>query len=246
MATSTETAATPPLADGDALDAEEFLRRYEAMPHLKKAELIDGVVHIPADETGAFLSDGLLMSSPVSFTKHAAPQFDLITWLGVYRAATPGVLGGDNVTVRLNSRNVPQPDACLFINSQVSGQSRVGADDFLHGPPEFVAEVAHTSVKLDLGKKLEMYQREGAQEYLVWQIRERKIAWFRSRNGRFEPLEPGPDGLIRSKALPGLWLDPVALRDGQLAGVLDALRLGLASPEHAAFVERLASVSKDA
>ncbi len=33
-----------PLENGDRLTAPEFLRRYEAMPHVKKAELIEGIV----------------------------------------------------------------------------------------------------------------------------------------------------------------------------------------------------------
>jgi hypothetical protein len=34
------------LKDGDRLTREEFERRYDAMPDLKKAELIEGVVHV--------------------------------------------------------------------------------------------------------------------------------------------------------------------------------------------------------
>ena len=37
----------PPLRNGDRLTRAEFERRYEAMPHLKKAELIQGVVYVP-------------------------------------------------------------------------------------------------------------------------------------------------------------------------------------------------------
>lgn len=36
----------PPLENGDRLSREEFERRYEAMPHVKKAELLEGVVHM--------------------------------------------------------------------------------------------------------------------------------------------------------------------------------------------------------
>jgi hypothetical protein len=40
-------ASPPPLRDGDRLTSGEFLRRWEAMPDLKHAELIDGVVYRP-------------------------------------------------------------------------------------------------------------------------------------------------------------------------------------------------------
>ena len=41
-----------PLENGDRLSVAEFERRYEAMPELKKAELINGIVYIPSPITG--------------------------------------------------------------------------------------------------------------------------------------------------------------------------------------------------
>ena len=38
----------PPLENGDFLTRAEFERRYSAMPHLEKAELIEGVVYMPS------------------------------------------------------------------------------------------------------------------------------------------------------------------------------------------------------
>ncbi len=84
----------PPLETGDHLTREEFERRYEAMPQLKKAELIEGVVFMP---------------SAVRWNHHAGPHADLIGWLVVYRASTPGVRAGDNGSLRLNLESEPQP-----------------------------------------------------------------------------------------------------------------------------------------
>jgi hypothetical protein len=36
----------PPLENGDKLTRWEFERRYQGMPHLKKAELIEGIVYM--------------------------------------------------------------------------------------------------------------------------------------------------------------------------------------------------------
>src|SRR5438477_3231466 len=91
---------TPPLEAGDHLSREEFERRYDAMPHLKKAELLKGIVFMP---------------SPVNLDRHGEPQLDLIVWLGLYRLATPGLRGGDNSTVRIGPESEPQPDGLLLI-----------------------------------------------------------------------------------------------------------------------------------
>ncbi len=117
---------TPKLHNGDHLAAVEFERRYEAMPEVKKAQLIDGVVYMP---------------SPVT-EHHSAPHFDLIGWLCVYRWGTPGVAGSDNGTVRLNLENEPQPDAFLRILETHGGQSRRDEDGYITGAPELAAEIA--------------------------------------------------------------------------------------------------------
>ena len=38
----------PPLENGDRLNRYEFERRYNAMLYLRKAELIEGIVYLPA------------------------------------------------------------------------------------------------------------------------------------------------------------------------------------------------------
>lgn len=40
------TLTLPPLENGDKLTRIEFERRYHAMPQLKKAELIEGIVYM--------------------------------------------------------------------------------------------------------------------------------------------------------------------------------------------------------
>jgi Uma2 family endonuclease len=214
----------PPLETGDRLSRAEFERRYEAMPKLKKAELIEGVVYVP---------------SPVSLDRHAKPHFELITWLGHYKWATPGLIGADNATTRLDLDNEPQPDISLFIDPARGGQARVSSDGYLEAAPELVAEIASTSASYDLNAKLEVYRRNGVREYLVWRVWDRQIDWFVLRRRNYVRLPLDESGLYRSQIFPGLLLDPAALIRGDSATLQAALQRGLASPEHAAFVARL-------
>jgi Uma2 family endonuclease len=218
-----------PLEPGDRLSRDEFERRYEAMPELKKAELIEGVVYMP---------------SPVRVRRHGRPNRHLSAWLGVYEAATPSTLGADNCTVRLDLTNEPQPDALLLIEPEHGGQAQVSDDDYVEDAPELVAEVAASSASYDLHTKLEVYQRNGVREYIVWRVRDRQIDWFVLRQAGYERLTPSPDRLLRSEVFPGLWLDLEALVRGDLARVLDVVRQGIATPEHAAFVAGLNAPSR--
>ena len=215
----------PPLENGDRLTRAEFERRYEAMPELKKAELIEGVVHVP---------------SPVRQRYHGRQHSHLNFWLCAYEGSTLGVEVGDNSTVRLDLDNMPQPDCLLFVQPEHGGRVRIGAKGYLEGAPELVGEVASSSSSYDLGDKLRAYWRNGALEYVVWRVLDRQIDWFVLNEERYEPLEPAADGTLRSRAFPGLWLDPGALIRGDVNAVFAIVQQGLNSPEHAEFVARLA------
>jgi Uma2 family endonuclease len=219
--------AIPPLENGDRLSRAEFERRYDAMPDLKKAELLEGEVYV---------------SSPVRHRQHGKPHGQVMTWIGTYTAGTPGVEAGDNGSVRLDLDNEPQPDVYLMIEPERGGQARISEDDYIEDAPELVAEVAASSVSYDLGKKLHVYRRNEVREYIVWRVQDRAVDWFVLRDGIYQPLAPGADGLLRSEVFPGLWLDPAALLRGDLATVLAVVQQGLASPEHAEFVARLQGV----
>lgn len=219
----------PPLEAGDRLTRAEFERRYHAMPQMKKAELIEGVVHMP---------------SPVRLRHHGRPQARLLTWMGTYEALSPGVMVADNTTVRLDLDNEPQPDALMIVDPAYGGQAIISDDDYLEGSPDLVAEVAASTVSIDLHLKLHVYRRNGVREYLVWRVLDQAIDWFTLRNDQYERLTLDTEGIYRSAIFPGLWLDPAALARGEMARVLHILQQGLASPEHAAFVAQLESAKK--
>lgn len=214
----------PPLENGDRLTRTEFERRYEAMPDTKKAELIDGVVYMP---------------SPVRVS-HGRPHAWMMLWLGSYIIVTPHVDLLDNVTVRLDMDNEPQPDALLRLDTDRGGRSTVGPEDYVEGPPELVVEIALSSAAYDLHDKMRIYRRNGVQEYLVWQVYDKRIDWWELRDEVYTALPADEHGIIRSRVFSGLWLHANALLKGDMAQVLATLQQGLQSNEHAAFQRKLA------
>ena len=216
--------AIPPLENGDRLSRPEFERRYDAMPGLKKAELIEGVVHVP---------------SPVRCRHHGGPHLTLGGWIFLYRARTPGVEAADNASVRLDLVNMPQPDCLLFISPEHGGQVQIDEDDYVNGGPDLVAEVAASSVSYDLHDKLDAYRRNRVREYIVWRVLDREVDWFVLREERYQRLSAEEDGTLHSTIFPGLWLDPSALLGDDFDRLLDVLQHGLDSPEHVDFAARL-------
>ncbi len=215
---------TPTLENGDRLTRCEFERRYALRPDLKKAQLIEGIVYMP---------------SPVRFATHGEPHAAVLGLLLHYSAFTPGVSVGDNVTVRLDLDNEPQPDGLLRIEPEAGGRSRLSDDDYVEGAPELIVEIAASSASIDLHDKLRAYRRNGVQEYLVWRTQEQRIDWFVLADGDYRPL-PADAGVVHSRVFPGLRLAVPALLNGDLAAALRELQTGIDVDEHRRFAARLA------
>jgi Uma2 family endonuclease len=213
----------PVLREGDRLTSEEFLRRWEAMPELKHAELIDGVV---------------FMASPVSLP-HGVFHVRLGGWLDLYRERTPGCEACSDATWIMGASDVPQPDLAIRVLPEHGGQSSE-AGGYAEGAPELVVEISNSTMSRDLGTKLDLYRRSGVREYLTILLQPKQIIWRQLTRGRYREMHPGIDGFYRSQVFPGLWLDPAAVWD-RTKSLRSALDLGLQSPEYAAFVKKLAA-----
>src|SRR5712692_6874837 len=215
-------APTEPLLEaGDRLSRDEFERRYQRMPRLQKAELIEGTVYMP---------------SPVRAKRHAQPHGHLAGWLVLYASETPGVECFDNSTVRLDLDNEPQPDLVLIKLPAKGGAARISADDYIEGAPELALEIVGSSQAYDLHQKKGAYRRNGVCEYLAWVTVENRLVWWELREGEYQEIAPQADGLLKSHVFPGLWLDTAALLRKDMKSVLATLRRGLDTPEHKAFV----------
>jgi Uma2 family endonuclease len=145
----------------------------------------------------------------------------------------------DNASAILGKRSEPQPDAILRILPEHGGQTR-NEESYVVGAPELVLEVAQSTRYVDLGPKRDDYERAGVREYVVLAANPDELLWFGREDGSLTPRGVGENGLLRSIAFPGLWLDPQALIRGDTKRLRHVVDLGLATPEHAAFVARLA------
>ncbi|MEY3895879.1 MAG: hypothetical protein RLZZ214_1399 [Verrucomicrobiota bacterium] len=198
-------AAPPQLQQGDVLARTEFERRYAAMPGLKKAELIEGIVY---------------MASPVRADVHGIPHVRLATLLQVYATKHPGLIVADNATVRLDTLNEPQPDLLLM---RTDGQAHVDSDGYVSGAPDFVAEIAASTASYDLHQKKRTYLRAGVLEYLVWLSDENRLIWWQLKEDEFAEIPADESGLLTSATFPGLVIDSQALTSGDLAVALARL-----------------------
>jgi Uma2 family endonuclease len=134
----------PQLITGQQMTREAFLARWDRIPDLKHAELIEGIVYVP---------------SPVSL-EHSRIDRHVITWLTNYAYQAGGCESGTNATW-LMLESSPQPDAFLC------GAPAPSDGKFYSGAPELAVEICVTSTEVDFGPKLALYQRAGVQQYIT-------------------------------------------------------------------------------
>jgi Uma2 family endonuclease len=196
-----------PLESGDRLTRVEFHKRYLARPDIYKAELVDGVVYVTTRVTAA----------------HGEATAALAGWVGTYAAYRPNVRAALHVTTLMGANSEVQPDVLAFRDEGSNGHIHVTPDDYFQGAPELIIEAATSSASYDLHDKKRVYERDGVEEYIVWQLFENRIDWFRLRDGAYVRVEPDANGVIESEAFPGLRLNIPKMLAGDYAGVLAAL-----------------------
>jgi len=91
----TTSAAPELLVEGQRLDQPTFHALYQAMPPATRAQLIDGVVHMPCPVGDA----------------HSRAHVHVIVWLGYYAENTPAVEVLDNATRRASRWRIIAPSS---------------------------------------------------------------------------------------------------------------------------------------
>ncbi len=224
MSTAERTTA-PPLEAGQRLRQPEFHARYHVMPPGTKAELIGGVVVMPRP-----LGD-----------RHGIVDAYAGLWLGYYKSRTPGTKVSHNATTILDDENEFQPDCWLRILPEKGGRTRSGR---------------HVRRRLSRNWSSKSPPRPGRSTSAPSSPNTSGLAPSNTSSSPSIPTRssgtsargigssgsiPDPDGIYRSTTFPGLWLDPLALFADDGAALLATLDLGLATPQHAAFVADLAA-----
>jgi Uma2 family endonuclease len=232
MTTQPKTAAraaartrTPLLYEGMILRQPEFHRLYEKQPPGVRAELIGGVV---------------FMASPQG-QDHSCRLLKLAVALEAHETATPGVRVVPTTTTVLGPRTEPEPDISLRILPTHGGACRTSPRRYVIGAPELVVEISDVTLSRDLNLKKWEYAAAGVREYLVLDVVRGRLHRFDLARDR--KLGPDKDGVFRSRAFPGLWIDEAAAA-ADSGRLLETLRRGLAEPGHAAFVRKLAKAAE--
>jgi Uma2 family endonuclease len=159
------------------------------------------------------------------------------TWLRLYALGTPGIAVWGCASYILGDDTEVQPDLSVTLKPPGLNPATVRSPFNQH--PKLVVEVAYSSRAYDLFEKKSLYEECGVEEYLVVSLAQSRVYWFGRRDGAYRELQPDANQVLQSSVFPGLWLNVPAFFTADLAAVQATLQQGLATQEHADFVEAL-------
>lgn len=179
----------------ERMTAEEFLR---CAPEDQKAELINGVM--------------IVHSPPLDI--HERLFGFLFRLLGDYvEEHGLGEVRGSRTPVELDVDHAPEPDLLFVSRSRLDIIQRRG----ISSAPDFVIEILSAgTVQYDRGPKFRAYERAGVRElWLIDPYGPAGTEFYQLQDERFVPVMPDEDGILRSVAVPGLWINVSWLWPGE-------------------------------
>jgi Putative restriction endonuclease len=164
---------------------------------------------------------------------------DLTLCINHYRLFTPGIYVCVHVPVLLDSQTRIVPGLVAMVNHGKLKQCEPLEHGF-QGPPNFVLDVFVAGDLSEYERRRSLFERFGVTEYVVVEDRSSPtLHWNRQENGRFREVEPDAAGVIRSKALPGLWIPADALAKRDWWTILAAIERGVTRLGHHEYQETI-------
>jgi hypothetical protein len=101
-------------------------------------------------------------------------------------------------------------------------------DEVFHGPPNFVLDVFDSKDDEMFLRRLDRFCKAGVHEYFVAFMADPvELMWHRLEDGRYNLVQPDDDGILRSHALPNLWMPLNGLQDRDWWAVLGCIERGV-------------------
>jgi hypothetical protein len=166
----------------------------------------------------------------------SATLTDVAMCVNHYRLSTPGLYVCVHVPVQLDK------DTRIILGLIAQGgrgkfkQCDPGDYKFFTGPPNFVFDVFREGQEEEYKFRQKCFEENGVIEYVVWPTYYDRPIWHRLVDGRFQEIEADEEGLIKSTALPGLWIPVEAFVNRDWWAVMASISRGITRRGHRDFM----------
>ena len=163
---------------------------------------------------------------------------DLALCINSYRLSTPGIYVCILVPVDLGGNRFV-PSLFAQVNHGRLKQCEATESGFM-GPPNFVLDVIEEHELDAMEARKVAFGEAGVIEYVaIVAADEIRCNRFRSQGSEFEAIQPSDDGVIKSKALPGLWFSTHDLEQRDWWAMGDMISRGITRLGHHEFMETI-------
>ena len=166
---------------------------------------------------------------------------DIAMCINYYRLFSPGLYCCTLMPVQLDEETRLCPGVMVMVNYGKHKQCSVDPSGrWFSGPPNFVLDVFPADDLLDYEHRRDCFERAGVIEYVALQDMESPgCLWNRLIDGRFAIIEEDDPGMIRSTALPGLWIPTAALRSRNWWSIMGSIAQGVTRLPHHDLMESI-------
>ena len=136
-----------------------------------------------------------------------------------------------------NTRIVP--GLVAQVNHGRLKQCEATEDGFI-GPPNFIFDVFDADELDEYESRKSSFEKHGVSEYVVLIADENQTChWNRHNGSKFESVSPDENGIIKSKALPGLWFSTNSAKDRDWWTLIDFVERGVTRVGHHELMETI-------
>jgi Uma2 family endonuclease len=167
----------------------------------------DDLANMPDDGKRYEIIGGELIVNPAPLAGHQRVLMELLEFLRTYaRKTRSGEVFVAPFDVVLSRNDAVQPDLVFLLASRPRVPDNENAIDY---PPDIAIEVlSPSSRRTDLVKKMALYVRAGVPEYWVADPQQRTLTINVLEGDHYVPVAPESDGVLASRVVPGLRIDP--------------------------------------
>ena len=157
----------------------------------------------------------------------SATLTDLALCINRYRLFSPGWYVCVLARVQLSPEEWEVPGLVAMVNYGRKKQCEV-RDEVFHGAPNFILDVFDCAEDETFRRRRDRFCKHRVHEYAVALNSESvELLWHRLEGDGYRLVEPDPDGVLRSQALPNLWLPLQAVRDRDWWAILGCIERGV-------------------
>jgi hypothetical protein len=166
---------------------------------------------------------------------------DMAMCLAYYRSYSPGLYCCIHAPVQLDDSTRLTPGVVLMVNYGKHKQCSVDpSQQFFVGPPNFVLDVFADGEHAVYEQRRGCFERTKVLEYVaLWEDDPLRCSWNRLVNGQFTLVEADDPGMIRSTALPGLWIGTQDLAERNWWAIMGSIRQGVTRLGHHDLMESI-------